>query len=60
MRPKLFLAIYECTTCREEYEMENCYIPKVNFPCEYCEEQRVFVAKEMIHRSWEWDSVVTD
>lgn len=60
MIPKLFLAVYECEECGEEFEMQNCYVPYVMLPCEECGDRMKFVSQKMIHKSWEWDRVEYD
>lgn len=60
MRPKYFLAVYECEDCAEEIEMENCYVPYITLPCEECGERKRFFSQKMIHKSWEWDRVEFD
>jgi hypothetical protein len=57
MKPKYFLAIYECEDCGDEYEMQNCYVPYVNLPCDDCGGWRKFYSQKMIHQDWEWDSI---
>lgn len=59
MIPKQFLAIYRCV-CGEEYEMENCYVPYVWLPCDWCGDRTKFSSEKMIHTSFEWDETVAD
>lgn len=57
MTPKLFIAVYQCEECDEEYELENCYLEFISIPCEECGVIRRFYAQKLIHKSWEWDTM---
>lgn len=57
MAPKLFLAVYECKVCGEEYEMQNCYVPSITLWCDFCENWTKFAAQRLIHQSFEWDRI---
>ena len=57
MYPKLFLAVYECVACGEEYEMQNFALPYFFAPCDECGDRMKFKAQKIIHQSFEWDRV---
>lgn len=56
MLSKLFLAIYTCVVCGEEYELQNCFLPHIYAPCDECGDRMKFKAQKMIHLDWEWDT----